>query len=387
MRGQIIKRSSKKGSDSWSIVISTGKDEKTGKYKKVWHCFHGTSKEAQEELTRLLHEKDTGVYIQPSKNTLGEFLNSWLQNAKPGLSPRTAEGYESIIRVHLIPALGTVKLSKLRPEAIQAYYNQKLSSGRFNGKGGLSPTTVRHHAMCLHAALDSAVRLKLLSINPADSVDAPPMKQSEIDIMDENDLHLFLEAAKGTPDYPMIYTALFTGMRRSELLALRWQDIELIMCQVSVNRSLHRLHDGTFIFRQPKTTKSKRTIALTPSNALVLRELKDRMTAQRIVSGTTLKESDLVFSNEDGSPLNPDILTHHWKYLAKKLGMNTHLHSARHIHASLMLKQGVSAKVVQERLGHTTITTTMNIYSHVMPGLQEAAAKRFDDLLVKQVNQ
>ncbi len=196
---------------------------------------------------------------------------------------------------------------------------------------------------------------------------------------DESELHQFLEAARGTQYYALFYTALFTGMRRSELLALRWQDIDFIYGQIYVNRSLHQFKDGSFIFTQPETAKSRRTIALPPSAFVVLNEHRKAKEAECLLLGTSLTDSDLVFSAL-GKPLRPNTVSRAWANLAARAGVRViRLHDARHTHASLMLKQGIHPKVVQERLGHASIQITLDTYSHVAPGLQEAAAQRFDD--------
>ena len=166
------------------------------------------------------------------------------------------------------------------------------------------------------------------------------------------------------------------------MLALRWCDVDLIMGQISVSRSLHHLHDKSLIFRAPKTAKGRRTIALPPSATLVLREHREKQGQIRLLLGTRLEESDLVFSQTNRSPLLPDTVSHAWTKLAQRMGMKgLRLHDARHTHASLMLKQGIHPKIVQERLGHASIQITLDTYSHIAPGLQEAAANRFDEIL------
>jgi integrase len=191
-----------------------------------------------------------------------------------------------------------------------------------------------------------------------------------------------IEVAKDSPYYTLFFTALYTGMRRSEMLALRWQDIDFIFSQVSVSRSLHQLKDGSYIFTQPKSAKSRRTIALSPSANLTLQENKEKQEATKDKLGVPLKDDDLVFSTPEGKPLRPNTVSRAWNMLAARAGVRViRFHDARHTHASILLKQGVHPKVVQERLGHSTISTTLDTYSHVAPGLQEAAAKRFDDAL------
>jgi integrase len=171
-------------------------------------------------------------------------------------------------------------------------------------------------------------------------------------------------------------------MRRSELLALSWKDVDFIFGQISVNRGLHHLKDGSYIFTEPKPAKSRRTIALPPSAIQVLREHRESQESTRAMLGTPLKEDDLVFGTLEGKPLRPNTVTRAWEMLAAKCGIKViRLHDARHTHASLMLKKGIHPKIVQERLGHSSIEITLDIYSHVTPGLQQAAASLFDQML------
>jgi len=172
------------------------------------------------------------------------------------------------------------------------------------------------------------------------------------------------------------------------VLALRWSDVDLPLSQISVSRSIHQLRDGSYIFRQPKSAKGRRTVALSPSATQVLREHREKTTIERLLNGSSLKDSNLVFSKKDGSPIRPDTITRAWSDLARKCGISaSRLHDARHSHASIMLKMGVHPRIVQERLGHSTIAITLDTYSHIAPGLQEAAAKRFDDALQLEHNE
>jgi len=221
----------------------------------------------------------------------------------------------------------------------------------------------------------------LVSRNVADGVDLPPIKRTQMQTWDDNDITRFLEAAKESPYYALFYTALFTGMRRSELLGLAWRDVDFLYCQLSITRSLHHLKDGSYVFTQPKSAKSRRTIALSPSVVLLLKEHKEKQELERVTLGKLLADDDLVFSTLEGKPLRPNTITRAWVTLSVRAGVKAiRLHDARHTHASIMLKQGIHPKIVQERLGHSSIEMTLDIYSHVMPGIQEAAAKRFDDI-------
>ncbi len=377
MRGHITKRSK----DSYTIVLELGRDPATGKRKQQWISVKGTKKEAEKRLSELLSQLDNGVFIKPGKTTLADYLNRWLKDyAKPNLSPRSFERYESIVRVNLIPSLGKTILNQLKPEHIQKYYSAKLESG-------LSPRTVRYHHVVLHIALKTAVKWGLLNRNAADAVDPPKPHSNEMKTWDEEEVSLFLETAKDSQYYALFHTVLFTGIRRSEVLALRWCDIDMENCQLSISRSMHQLKDRSFVFTKPKSSKSQRTIALSPSSIAVLSEHYEKQKLERMMQGIDVNDDDSVFCHPDRKPLRPNTISRAWANLAKHAGVKViRFHDARHTHASLMLKQGIHPKVVQERLGHSSIAITLDTYSHVAPGLQESAANRFDEAISAKYN-
>ena len=372
MRGHIVKRYK----NSYTIVLSLGVDPTTGKKKQQWVSVKGTKKEAEKRLADLLHQLDTGTFMKPSRTTLGEFLDRWLEDYRPNLSPRGFERYEGIIRGHLIPGLGSITLTQLRPEHLQKHYTAKQNDG-------LSARTVKYHHAVIHVALKTAVQWGLLARNPTDAVSPPRARRTEMQTWNEADITHFLEVAKDSRYYTLFYTALFTGMRRSELLGLKWGDVDFMLSQIYVSRSLHHLKDGSYIFTEPKSAKSRRTIALPPSATLLLKDHQEKQQLERAMLGIPLTDSDLVFGTVEGKPLRPNTITRAWTMLATHAGLKViRLHDARHTHASIMLKQGIHPKIVQERLGHASIQMTLDTYSHVAPGLQEAAANRFDDLVI-----
>jgi len=383
MRGSIIKRG-----NSYRIKVSLGKDSVTGKYLSHYETVKGNKKNAEKRLNELIHQHENGTFIKPGKATVADYLRQWLKYyAYTNLSPKTVEGYESIISRHLIPWLGAIPLTQLRPEIIQRYIGDKLSQGRVNGQGGLTTRTVRNHIVCLHTALQNALKMGMLVRNPVDAVTIPRAEHHQMRTMNESDIHIFLEMARPTQYYALFYTALFTGMRRSELLALRWQDIDLLLLQISVSRALHQIRGGKVIFRQPKTEKSRRVVALTPSTAALLKEHHESQNRLRqSLDFPLLADDNLVFCQYDGKPFLPNTVSHNWIKLIRRSGLNgIRLHDARHTHASLMLKQGVHPKIVQERLGHSSIQVTLDTYSHVAPGLQQSAAETFDSIVLPKV--
>lgn len=380
MRGTIIKRG-----NSYRIKISLGKDSLTGKYISHYETVKGNKKDAEKRLNELIHKLNNGTFIKPGKVTLNEYLKSWLSDyCKPNLAPRTHELYSYICVKHITPTLGNILLVDLRPQHLQRLYAEKLSSG-------LSNRTVQLIHITLHKALKNAVKTGLLIRNVSEAVDTPKIQRPEMKVMNESDINNFLDHAKETPYYALFYTCLFTGMRRAELLALRWTDVDLILCQIYVTRSMQYLDSASpgnrISFKEPKTKKSRRLISLSPSNAIVLREHQESQNNLRLcLDHPALTDNDLVFSKYDGYPLLPGSITHAWTRLARRCGLHgVRLHDARHTHASLLLKQGVHPKIVQERLGHGSIQITLDTYSHVAPGLQQAAANKFDDIVFSEI--
>jgi integrase len=371
MRGRIIKRGS-----GYTIVLQLGLDPTYGKRRQRWIAVDGNKHDAERMLAELLHEQATGTLVAPSKTATGAYLARWLSEyGKPSLSPRSYERYRDLIHQHFEPAFGSIILTQLKAEHLQKHYTACLEAG-------LSPTTVRYHHAVIHKALKTALKWGLVNRNVADGAEPPFKHRYEIQVWDDWEITKFLEAAKDSPYFALFHTVLYTGVRRSELLGLQWRDIDFVFCQLSVRRGLHHLKDGSYVFLDTKSDKSRRTIALSPAAIMVLREHRERQEQDRLLSGKPLQETDLVFCQPDGKPLRPNTITRAWQTVATKAGVKVvRFHDARHSHASMLLKGGVHPKIVQERLGHSSIEMTLDIYSHVVPGLQEAAARRFDDLV------
>ncbi len=375
MRGSIRRRGKR-----WYVIYDEGRDPVSGKRQQRWISAGVTKKEAERKLTEIMHSLNTGSYIEPAHVTVGEFLQQWLNDYVPAnVGPNTAAVYEHTVRRHLIPGLGNIKLSALRPSHIQSYLTQKLQSGRLDGNGGLSSRTLRHHHVTLHTALEAAVKWSILGRNPAQAVDPPKYLRKEMKTLDEVGLKRVLEAAKETPYYNLFYLALYTGMRRSELLALRWSDVDLNVGAVTVNRRVF-VRKGDLDYRQPKTDKGRRFIPLPPSATKAMIGHKGDCQRKLDLLGVSWRDEVLVFINDFGEPIHPDTVTHAWKKLVRRLNLiGVRLHDSRHTHASILLRQGVHPKIVSERLGHASIQITLDTYSHVLPGLQEAAALAFDE--------
>ena len=319
------------------------------------------------------------IYVKPGKTTVAEYLMQWLKDyCLPNLAPRSAETYEYIAKKHIIPALGNILLTSLKSQDLQHLYTEKLDAG-------LSNRTITYIHITLHKSLKTALRTGMVNRNVADAVDPPRIVRYAMKIMSPDDIEHFLELAKDTPYYALFYTLITTGLRLGEALALRWGDIDLLGAELTVARSLQQLDSGKTVISQTKTDKSSRTIAISPSTALVLRQHKEVEEAKRQAPGQMLTDNDDVFCRYDGQPYLPNGITHAFSQLAKKAGLEgIHLHSARHTRASLMLKLNVHTLTVSRMLGHSNIQTTLNIYSHLSPGLEAAAAARLDELITNR---
>jgi integrase len=373
MKGHLRRRG-----DAWAIVFDLrGAD---GERRRKWHSFKGTKRQAQAELTRLLGEINKAEYIEPSKQTVIAFLEKWLTHIETHVAKKTFERYSEIANTHLATAFGTIPLSKLNASDIDAAYSQWLKWGRRNGQGGLSPQTIIHHHRVLRQALAQAVKWGLIVRNVADSVDPPRRARPEIRALDESQLAKLLKHAEGTRLVAPIYFAIVSGVRRGELVALQWSDLDAGLGTISVRRSIEQTKDG-IATKPPKSGKS-RSISLANGTLEVLRKHRVAQNAERLKAGGAYQGLDLIFPREDGSVWEPELFGKAFSAVAKDADVgHVRLHDLRHACASLMLKSGVHAKVVSERLGHSTISITLDTYSHVLPGLQEAAANKLDDLL------
>ena len=364
-RGSIRQRS-KVRKNSWTVQVYLGVDPATGKKRYRSEAVVGTRAQAQRRLTELLRELDTGGVPGPSGLTVGEYLAGWLRDiSAPAVRPRTLEGYQDHVRAYISPRIGRVPLARLTPNQVQSMESELVRSG---GRGGrsLSPRTVCQTHRVLHKALEDAVRMGLVSRNVCRLVDPPRFPRHEVRTLAWGEVIRLLEQV----DNPLLRTlfllAVHTGLRRSELCGLEWGDVDLERGVLSVRRGLVVQASGPRL-REPKSGRG-RVVVLTEESAEALAGLRDRRSGN----------GDFVFCRRDGTPLKPDWVTYAFRRAARRAGfLGLRLHDLRHTHASLMLSEGVHLKVVSERLGHSSVAVTGDIYSHVQPSVQREAVERF----------
>ncbi len=375
-----------KRGNSYRLLVYLGTDE-NGKKRYKWVTLKGNSKARNEQVKRILYEAQNGTFIEPGKVTVAEFFDRWYdEHVKPNLAPGTDRGYEMNIRNHIKPQLGKYKLTALSKTHISNFYTDRL-------KYGLSAQTVKHLKEIIHSALETAIEWELINLNVSDGITLPTITKPEMQVWNINEVNLFVNALKESEYYPLFHLDLFTGLRRSELLGLRWKDINLATGELSINRSLHYKHTkgvkgGTFEFRPPKSKKGQRSIPLTPLSLEVMNAHYEHSKAIMTEAGLPFDNETLVFCHQDtGLPLLPSSISHAWTRIIKSLGLKRiRLHDARHTHASILLAMGVHPAIVQQRLGHSSIQITIDTYSHLLPGLQQAAAKSFDAILTNGYN-
>jgi integrase len=374
MRGSIRPR----GKGSWQIqVYVTGPD---GKPKRHYETVRGRKSDAQRRLTELLSSLDKGVYTPPGRLTLSEHLHNWLEGyVKTNCSPRTYDGYQSIIERHLIPALGHVQLKQLHAQQIQAYYGKAVEK--------LSARSVHHQHRVLSQSLKYAVRQGYLGRNPAELADPPSPKKKAMRTLTPSEVEVLFDAAKDNYYYPIYYAAVSTGLRQAELLGLRWRDIDLDMSSISVSQVLYKRR-GVCEFKEPKTEHSRRRVSMTPKLALFLRDYRAKRESLYRQLEQSLTLDSLVFTSVKFTPIDGCVLTHAFSRIVKSAGLErVRFHDLRHTFASLMLLRGAKPKVISEALGHSSVAFTMDTYSHIIEGMQSDAMALLDEVLPAGVSQ
>jgi integrase len=364
MKGHIRERSP----GHWAIVIDG--QGIGGARKRRWHSFAGTKRAAQLECARLIAELQKGNgTIAPERMTVADYLEQWLRHVRTKVSPKSFERYCSIVRANLIPALGNIRLSKLQAVAISAAYSDALSR--------LAPRTVNHMHVVFSGALRQAVRWRLLPRNPADDVDPPKVERHEMKVWDVAQITTALELSRSWCVHMPAVLAVFCGLRRGEIAALRWRHVDFDRAQLSVTESAEQTKAGVR-YKAPKSGKG-RTVALPAIVVAELRAHRLRQAQELLQIGVRLTEDTSVCARRDGKPQQPQSITHAWvDFVAAEKLPRIRFHDLRHSHATIMLTSNVHPKIVSERLGHSRTAITLDTYSHVIPGMQEEAAAAID---------
>jgi integrase len=300
--------------------------------------------------------------VNPRQN-VGQWLLRWLEIIKPKIAPTTYERWETLQRLHLQPYIGSIRLAGLEPLHIEQLYSDLH-------KADVSDYTRRMAGVILNQALRKAVKLRLITVNPAAEVEKPTKPDPEIKVLDDKQVHRLLDAARGRPCYPLIAVAIGTGMRQGEILGLHWSDVDLDKGTLTVRQSLARIKTK-FIFKEPKTKSGRRKITLPAFVVDALHDLRTRMLAKGHIDKT-------VFCTRSGKPISRhNLLIQWWRPLLKDAKLPAvRFHDLRHTHASTLISQGESIVAISKRLGHSKVTMTLSVYSHLMPNDDVILAER-----------
>lgn len=347
MRGSLRKRSE----GSWQLLWSSrGPD---GKRKQHSLTMQGTKREAERRLTEIIRSIDQGTYVAPNRRTVAEYLQYWLESIRGSVAATSYVRYARIVNGRLTSGLGGMWLHQVRPADIQAVYNGWV-------EGGLSPRTIRLHHAVLKRALGMAVGWELIPRNPAAFVETPTIRSARRDVLNDSELSALLKAAEGGAYYAAIALAVTTGMRRSEICGLRWADLDLEEGTLIVTQGVARLN-GKLVLQPPKTQRGRRSISLPQVTVNALRDLP--------------RTGELVFSNRKGGILDPDVISRVVRRLCDALGTPSTIHGLRHSHASFLMRENIHPRAVSERMGHSNIAFTLNVYSHTLPEQDRRAAE------------
>jgi len=366
----------KRGS-TWTYVLYLGRDA-SGKKQQKWVGGHRTKKEAEDALIEALERMRTGMWVDPGVTTLGEYLTEWLAAMESNVVDTTFRAYEQSMRNWVMPRLGSVRLAEVSPMHLRSLQTELLRDGRVDGKGGLAPRSVASCRRVLSQALKDAVRWGLLIRNPMDAVDPPRVVDAEMVTWSDTQARSFLDAVASDRLYAMWVLFLTTGVRRGELAGLRWGDVELDRATMAIVRNRVSAGRGKAVStHQPKTRRGRRNVALDVTSVEVLRAHRAAQFEERLRLGPAWVDSGYVFCGIDGAALHPDTITATFKSIIRNLDVpQIRLHDLRHTSATLALKAGIHPKVVSERLGHATVSITLDLYSHVLDGMQAEAAEQ-----------
>jgi integrase len=374
MRGNITRR----GRSSWRLKFDI--EAAGGKRQTRYVTVRGKRQDAERELARRLNAAHDGTLVEPSKITIADYLRSWLDSPH-GLAGKTAERYRQLADQQIIPHIGAVPLQKLRPAHVADWHGKLLTAGGMNGRA-LSARTVGHAHRVLHRALARAAAVELLPRNVASVVKPPKVEETEIEILQADQIATVLAALAGHMLEPIAVLDLSTGARRGEVLALRWRDLDLDGATVRIERSLEQTKAG-LRFKAPKTKHGRRTVTLPSMAVEALWVHRRRILELRMALGQGKLDTDaLVFSRLDGSPLPPNDLSRDWwRFVKSRKLPAVSFHALRHTHVSVLIASGMDVLAISRRIGHSSPVVTLRVYAHLFKSNDTAAATAIEAAL------
>ena len=371
----INKRVGKNGAVTYQIVLELGTDPVTGKRQRVFKTVKGTKKQAIAVMDKMKVELERGYVVDPSAMKLGDWMTQWLDLYLPNIEATTRTRYRNMINTHIIPDLGNIPLKNLKATAIQGWVNA------LHVQKELSPKTVRNVYLNLKSALSKAVVLRMLPYNPCEGVVLPKSVKYTANIYTVSEMIKVLDLARGTDMYIPVLLATNLGLRRGEVLALKWEHIDFENAVVHIKENRVITENGA-LTKAPKSNAGIRDITLGTQVLADLKQAYARYNCNKLAMGPAFRDSGLVFSQEDGSAYRPESLTRMWARFTEKHNLkHIRFHDLRHSCATALLEAGVDPKTVQNRLGHADISMTMNIYAHCTKNMDRNATQKLDSLI------
>jgi len=381
--GSIFKRKDGR----WVGSLNLGWENGTRKRR---HFYAATAADVQAQLLKARSDQSRGLPVATERQTVAQFLEGWLEHTlKTRARPRSVESFTAIVNRHIIPVLGKIRLDKLTPQQVQALletkrqpYKVKNKAGKVIEKHGLSPQSIAGIRTVLRSALGQALKWGMVPRNVATLIDPPRIPRPQIHFLDTDGARKLLQAASGKRFEAIIVIALTLGLRRGEILGLRWSDVDFEQRSLRINQALQRV-GGKLQVTEVKTERSRRGVVMPESVIRALKTRRARQAQERLLAGLEWQNGELVFTNPNGRPLEPITLHREYKQMLKAVGLPTEVrfHDLRHTAASLLLAQGVHLRVIMELLGHSSISLTANTYAHVMPAAMRDVADRMESIL------
>ena len=369
--GHVRKRVNKDGSTSYQVVVESDRDPLTGKRERHYKTVNGTKKQAEAVMRQKIAEVESGGIVTTSAVKVGDWVTEWLKLYCPDIEATTRDGYEHNIEKRIKPVLGSIPINALKTGNIQTWVND-LSKR-------LAPKTIRNTFNNLNAAMAKAVVLRMIPFNPCNGVELPKAKKYKASVYNATQVNNLLAIAAGTDFYLALALLTSTGVRRGELLALKWKHIDLDRKVIHIREN--RVKAGTEILeKSPKSDAGRRDISIGDDVVALLSAAKMQYFVDKERPG--FRDLGYVIHKENGESYRPDAMTKKWeRFLAKHNLPHIRLHDLRHTHATLLIQAGISPKVVQQRLGHSDVTITLNTYTHVMPDMAQDAADKLDNII------
>lgn len=375
--GNIVERKRGNGEIRYEITVEGERDLLTGKRNRVYKTIKGTKKEAKAVMRQMIVDMERGIAVRKSPKKVSEWLNEWLELYLPNIEKTTRIGYKTKINNYLIPALGDIYLQSLRTEHVQKLINDMMARD-------LSPKNIRDTYNNINAAMKKAVVLRMIPFNHCEGVALPKLKRYKAKVYDLEMIHKLLSVSENTDMYLPILLCVTAGLRRGELLALRWDNIDFVNSILQVRSNMVR-GEKDFIIKAPKTESGIRDIHLGQEVMEVLKKERSKYVSDMFSKETNFQNLNFVIRQKDGSPIRPDSMSQKWRrFLEDNRLPSIRFHDLRHSNATALIQAGVNPRVVQQRLGHSDVNITLNTYTHVLPDMDVEAAAKLDSIILKK---